>query len=288
MHKSIFFVTLLCLLAGLALPAQAQDGGNYDHFNDPFRVYAGGFFPSVDTEIAINGTNVTPPPINVEDVLGVSDSNSVAWAGVQWHVSRRNSLELEFFELNRDGIVNLVPNPVEVGDLIIESGSINTAFDVAVGRLTYGFSVVRNERMDIQLKGGLHIADLSVALQLSGAVCDVTMGEMLPGCPGGQTPPSESADVTAPLPHFGGTFAYAITPTIAANLQVIGFALELDDIDGSLVEIDADITWQPWQNFGFGAGLRYFNAEVESKGSELNGKFELEYFGPIVYVQATF
>ena len=147
---------------------------------------------------------------------------------------------------------------------------------------------MRNERMDVQLKGGLHIADLSVALQLSGAVCDVTMGEMLPGCPAGQTPPTESANVTAPLPHFGGTFAYAITPTIAVNLQVIGFALELDNIDGSLVEIDADIAWQPWQNFGFGAGLRYFKAEVESKGSELNGKFELDYFGPIVYVTATF
>ncbi len=288
MSKSIFFVTLLCLLTGLALPAQAQDGGNYDYFNDPFRVYAGGFFPSVDTQIAINGSVVNPQPINVEDVLGVEDSSSVAWAGAAWHISRRNSLEIEFFNLNRDGFVNLVPDPVEVGDLIIESGSINTAFDVSVGRLTYGFSVVRNERMDVQLKGGLHIADLSVALQLSGAVCDVTMGEMPPGCPGGQTPPSESADVTAPLPHFGASFAYAITPTIAANFEVIGFALELDNIDGSLVEIDADITWQPWRHLGFGVGLRYFNAEVESTGSDLNGEFNLEYFGPTVYVSATF
>ncbi len=288
MSRSTFYATFVSLLAGLALPAQAQDDGSYDHFNDPFRVYVGGFFPSVDTQIAINGSVVNPPPINVEDVLGVEDSSSVAWAGAAWHISRRNSLEFEFFNLNRDGFVNLVPDPVEVGDLIIESGSINTAFDVSVGRLTYGFSIMRNERMDIQLKGGLHIADLSVALQVSGAVCDLTMGEMPPGCPGGQTPPSESADVTAPLPHFGVSFAYAITPTIAANFEVIGFALELDNIDGSLVEIDADIVWQPTRHLGFGVGLRYFNAEVESTGSDLNGKFDLEYFGPTVYVSATF
>ncbi len=288
MRKSIFFLTLVCLMAGLALPALAQDDSSYDQFNDPFRVYVGGFFPSANSEITINGTAVTPPPINVEDVLGVEDSSSVPWIGAQWHISQRNSLELEFFELNRDGVINVVPNPIEVGDLIIENGSINTAFDMSIARLTYGFSVVRNERMDIQLKGGLHVANLSAALQLSGAVCDVTMGQMPPGCPAGQTPPAETEDVTAPLPHFGGSIAYAIIPTVAASIQIIGFAIELGNIDGSLVEIDADIAWQPYRHFGFGVGLRYFNANVESTGSELSGKFDLEYFGPTVYVSATF
>ena len=266
----------------------AQDSGDYARFNDRVRVYAGGFFPSLSTGIAINGTNVTPPPIDVEDVLGVDDSDTVGWAGVQWHISRRNTLEFEYFKLDRDGFIDLFPNPVEVGDLIIESGSINTAFDVAVSRLTYGFSIMRNERMDLQLKAGLHIADLSAALQLAGAVCDVTLGEMPPGCPGGQTPVAQSEDVTAPLPHFGVSFGYAITPTIATNFQVIGFAIELDDIDGSILEIDADLAWQPWRHFGFGVGLRYFNTNVDAGTSELNGEFDIEYFGPTVYVAATF
>ncbi len=287
MRKSIFSVTLLCLLTGLALPAQAQDDGKYERFNDRFRIYFGGFFPSVSSEIAINGTGMTNPRIDVEDLLGLEDSNSVAWGGVHWKISRRNSLEFEFFSLDRDGFINLIPNPIEVGDLIIESGSINTSYDVAVGRLTYGFSVVRNDRMDIQLKAGLHVAGISATLQLAGAVCDVTMGEM-PPCPGGQTPPEEVEDITAPLPHFGGSFMYAITPTVAARFEVIGFAIELDSIDGSLIEVDADIGWYPWKHWGIGAGLRYFNVDVESKGSELNGKFEFEYWGPAVYVAATF
>ena len=81
---------------------------------------------------------------------------------------------------------------------------------------------------------------------------------------------------------------YAITPTIAARLEVIGFALELDNIDGSLVEIDADVVWYPWRHWGFGAGIRYFNVDVKSKGSELNGEFEFEYWGPAVYVVTSF
>ena len=289
MRKSIFFLSCLVLIIVLTPPVQAQDDGKYERFNDRFRIYLGGFFPQTSSDITINGSIANPPPINIEDLLGVEDSSSVFWGGAVWRISRRNSLEFEYFSLNRDGFINLVPDPIEVGDLIIESGSINTTFDTSVGRLTYGFSVVRSDRMDIQLKAGLHVADMSTTMQLAGAVCDVTLGQMPPGCPGGQTPPDEEEDITAPLPHFGGSFNYMITPNIGARFEVIGFALELDNIDGSLVEVDADITWYPWRHFGVGGGLRYFNVDVESKGSdELNGKFEFEYWGPAVYFITSF
>ena len=288
MRKSIFFPSWLFLIIAFVPPVQAQDDGKSERFDDRFRIYLGGFFPDVNSEITINGSIVKPPPIDVENLLGIENTSSVLWGGAAWHISRRNSLEMEFFSLDRDGFINLIPDPIEVGDLIIESGSINTTFDISIGRLTYGFSVVRTDRMDIALKAGLHVADMSANLQLAGAVCDVSLGQMPPGCPGGQTPPDESEDITAPLPHFGGSFRYAITPTIGARFEVIGFAIELDNIDGSLVEIDADIAWYPWRHWGFGAGVRYFNVDVEAQGSELNGKFEFEYFGPAVYVVTTF
>lgn len=288
MRRMAFLAALLPLLSGLALPAAAQENGKYPGFNDPFKVYVGGFSPQLKTKITINGDNVTPPPIDIEDVLGVSDGESVVWGGVQWTISRRNSIEFEFFQLNRDGFIDLFPEPIEVGDLIIENGTINSAFDIGVSRLTYGFSLMRSERMNLKVKAGLHIADMAVGLQLMGAVCDVGLGEMPPGCPVAQTPPLESEDVTAPLPHFGVSYSYAISEKIAARFQVIGFALEIDNIDGSLVEIDADIDWKPWRHFGFGLGLRYFNANVEAQGSNLNGEFDLEYYGPAVYVSGSF
>lgn len=282
------FCTLTILLFAINAFGQAQESDEYARFNDPFRVYLGGFYPSMSSEITINGTNVTPPPIGIEDRLGVEEEKFVPWGGVAWHISQRNSLEFEFFQLNRDGFIDVIPDPIEVGDLIIESGSLNTAFDISVGRLTYGFSIARSERMDLRIMGGLHIADMSIGLQLMGAVCDVTLGETPPGCPTGQTPPLESEEVTAPLPHFGVSWAYAFTPTIAVNVQAIGFAIELDNIDGSLLEASADVVWQPWRHFGFGAGLRYFNANVEAGDADLNGEFDLEYYGPSISVVATF
>jgi len=282
-----FSVLALSLIALNAF-GQSQDSGDYPLLNDRFQIYFGGFYPSMSSEITINGDIAQPPAIGIEDTLGVEEGKFVPVGGFKWRISRRNSLESEIFQLNRDGFVDLFPDPVEVGDLIIESGSANTAFDISVARLTYGFSIMRSERMDLQLKAGLHIADLSIGLQLSGAVCDVSLGQSPPGCPAGQTPPVESEEVTAPLPHFGASWRYAFSPTIAAEIRAIGFAIELDNIDGSLLELSGDVIWKPWQNFGLGAGLRYFNAKVKGGDSDLNGEFDLEYYGPSLFVMASF
>ena len=174
----------------LAAGAAAAQGGTYDQFNDRFRVYFGGFWPEVDSKIGINGDFLPPgPPVDVENTLGVEDSSGVAWGGVHWRISRRNSLELEFFQLNRDGSVSgTFSPPLQIGYTAIESGSVETSYDTTIGRLTYGFSLVRDDRMDIQLKAGLHLASLEAGIRLNGAVCDpTTIPSSPPGGPQGST-----------------------------------------------------------------------------------------------------
>lgn len=281
---------VLTSIAIFAFSLSANAQNEYENFNDPWRVYVGGYWPDPSSELSINGDIRPPrPPASVEDILGLEESKAVAWGGIAWHISRRNSLEFETFSLNRNGGASgtFVP-PIEVEDFFIESGAIATSYDTSLTRLTYGFSVMRSERMDFQLKAGLHIAKLEAAVQISGEICGpMTVPSSPPGCPpaGSET---ASEDVTAPLPHFGASFGYAMTPSLALSLQVVGFAIEIDSIDGSILEIDADVAWQPFDHFGFGAGLRYFNTNVKAGNSELNGEFDFEYVGPVVYFEATF
>jgi len=280
-----FLVSLLLVAAG---PVSAADEGQFKPLNHKFQVYLGGFLPNVSSEISINGDVVSPPPVDFEEVFGLEDSKAVLWGGARWRISRRNNLEFEFFSLNRDGSRTAISDPIKIGDSIVQvGGDVASTFDTKLARLTYGFSLVRTERMDIQLKAGLHLADLETSVTLSGAVCEVTDPDE-PECVAGTAPVVESEELTAPLPHFGGSLVYGITPSIAARLQIIGFAIELDKIDGSLVEVDADFVWQPWEHVALGLGLRYFDTSIESKGSELNGKFEFDYFGPALYVLGTF
>jgi hypothetical protein len=282
---AVYFV-LACSLTG---NASAADNNENEMFHDPFVFYLGGFFPQVRSTIRLDGQIIGEGNnISFENTLGLEDSKSVLWGGARWRISRRNMVEFEFANLNRDGSVTVVTDPIEVGDSIAQAGArIDSFFDITLGRLTYGFSIRKDEKKELMLKGGLHIADIGVGLQLAGAVC--VDGEVPPNCSVfGATPRLESDSVTAPLPHLGGAFIYALTPSVALRFQVLGFALEINDIDGSLFEVDADIIWHPWEHFGLGAGLRYFNVNIEAKKSRGKAEFDFEYYGPAIYGVMTF
>ena len=277
---------LLSFIATSSL-AWGQDLARSD---DKFRVYIGGFWPTINSKIAINGADFTPrPPISVEDVLRVPDSKGAVWGGIDWKISKRNALEFEYFSLNRSGgISDTFSPPLEVRDGFIESGDINTFYDTSVMRLTYGYSLLSSERMDLQLKAGIHVAKLEAGLQILGEICTPnTVPSAPPGCPTAQTE-TASEDVTAPLPHFGASYSYAFSEALVMELTAIGFAIEIGSIEGSILELDADIVWKPSEQFGIGAGWRYFNSNVKASSSELNGEFDFEYSGPAVSIHYWF
>jgi len=274
-------------LLAISSLAWGQDLADRDN---RFRVYLGGFWPQIDSEIGINGEDLEPlPPISVENVLRVPDSKGAAWGGIAWKISKRNTLEFEYFSLNRNGgLTDTFSPPLEVGDSFVESGQIDTFYDTSIMRLTYGFSLLSSERTELQLKAGIHVAKLEAGLQILGQICTPSTAPAVPpGCPTAQTQ-TASQDVTAPLPHFGASFTYVLSEKWAMRLTAIGFALEIDSIEGSIVELDADVAWKPWNQFGIGAGWRYFNTNVKAGTSELNGEFDFEYSGPSVFVNYWF
>ena len=116
-HAQSIMISLA--VAVLTSPAHAQS--DFDKFNDSWRVYFGGFWPEVESTLGINGDVRPPgPPVDIEDVLGVEDSKGTAWGGIAWHISRRNSLEFEYFALNRGGgRSGLFTPPIQIGDTFI-------------------------------------------------------------------------------------------------------------------------------------------------------------------------
>ena len=288
---STFRLRAFILLGFLAFASSASADGEYTNIDDSFRIYLGGFWPEIDSKLSINSDQLPAPlpPVDVEDVLGVPDSQGAAWGGITWFIAPRHSVELEHFTLNRDGGANdMYSPPLQFGDVYIEGGEISTSYDTALTRFTYGFSLVHSERTDFKLKAGLHKMKMEAGIGVSGLICSPsTVPSVPPGCPAAGSG-TATEGVTVPLPHLGASYLFAMTPTLALRLQALGFAIELDSIEGSIFEFDADVVWQPWQNFGIGAGLRYFNTNAKSVGSELNGEFNFEYLGPAIYVQATF
>ncbi len=75
----------------LLVSSVAMAEGYNPMLDDKWRVYVGAFNASVDSKITFNAENLPELPIDVEDVLGLEDSKTVAWGGVAWHFARRHA-----------------------------------------------------------------------------------------------------------------------------------------------------------------------------------------------------
>ncbi len=255
--------------------------------NDRFTFYLGGFFPQVSSEIRLDAeiAGGIGDTISLEDVLGLEDSKSVLWGGFNWRIARRHFLELEAFQLNRSGSVSAVTDPFQIGGSLVQAGAqAETEFDIGIARLSYGFSFVKDEKKEAAVKGGIHWASLDTVFRLSGAVIDVETGVPIAA---GSTQ-TEEGDISAPLPHLGMSFSYAILPKLLARVQVLGFALSVGDYSGLLIDSGFDIAYTPWKHFGFGGGLRFFDLRLEADKKRLDGEFEFDYWGPTLFIVASF
>jgi len=282
LYRNVFKVSMFGALL-LTASAAAADGTleNVPFLQNSYSFWLGGFFPEVDSHIRIDSSNGLPgDTIDFEDTLGLEDGKNVWFGGAKWWINPRHLLEFELAQLNRSGLLESVTENLDIGDYEIRvGGSIATVFDATLGRLTYGYSLINTDKSNLVLKGGLHIVKLDTVLQLSGAVFQdgVRVGDPL-------TVVEEGADITAPLPHFGLSYAYAFSPKLALRARGLAFAIKVSDYKGTLYDLGLDVQYWPWRRFGIGAGLRYFRATVSDESdAHLRGKFKYEYYGPVVY-----
>ncbi len=283
-------LALSVLIQGTALAKPIGEEERYNHMlDDRFSLWIGGFFPKVESTIRLDSALGPGDEINFENFLGLEDSKTTLWGGFRWRISHRNQLEFEFNNLNRSGSVSASTDPIDVGDETIQAGArIDTTFDLALARITYGFSVIRKQKHDLAVKGGLHMVFTRLAIDAFGDIQDVNTGMTLCN-PSPCQASVESDDYTLPLPHFGLSYTYAFTPHWGLRAQGLGFAIKINDIKGVMTELDLDLHYQPWKHVGIGGGFRYWNVTIEDTGdSFLQGEFEYKYYGPALYVLGSF
>jgi hypothetical protein len=286
LRKLCYSVTLAASAILIAPDLLAETDSTRNRIRDErFSLYLGGFFPQVNSGIRLDSNLDIGGDVSFEETLGLEDSDSVLWGGAIWRISRRNQLEFEYFQLNRSGGVRAVTDPFPIGNSLVQAGAqVESKFDVGIGRLTYGFAFVEDERKALTLKAGLHWASVDAAVKLTGAIIDTQTNQTIIA---GSTI-TEQGEVSAPLPHLGLSFSYSITPKLLARAQGLGFALNVGDYSGSLIDAGVDLAYSPWRHFGFGAGIRYFAIRLEAENNRLDGEFDFNYWGPTLFGVVSF
>ena len=278
---------ILVLVSGLA-PETALAGSDESSaptslFDQKYLLALGGFFPQVRSTLTLTSPRGLGREVSLEDDLGVSGDTSSAWISFNWRFKPRHQFQAEWFQINRDGR-RTADRPFEIGDTTIGVGaSLDSEIKFNVGRLTYGYSFFRDEKLDVAFLVGAHFATVKATVTAAGNVS-------VNGTPiTGRSRTESSSTKTFPLPHIGGSATYEFTPKLTGEFSLLVFALDLGDYSGSLLETDAFMAYQLTKHFGIGGGLKYVNLNLKANTSRGgSAAYNFNFFGPAIFGYASF
>jgi len=255
----------------------AEPGTNTEPW-EKFGLQGGYFLSAVDSGVRL-GTGIGVD-IDVEDLLGLDSSASVFRVGALWRFTdnRRHRLDFNWFSLNRDGSRQILQD-ITIEDnngnqIPIKSGStVDAFFDLDIYQLSYSYSFLQDERLDLALQIGTYIMPIDVGLSVAGAIDE-----------------QGSARFTAPLPVVGLRMDIALTPQWFIRTGTQAFYLEYDNFSGSVLEFRAAVEYNPWDHVGIGLGFDTLAINVEAEGEDwpgidLNGKVNFNYAGLQLYLR---
>ena len=267
MHRGLLLALLI--FPSLAC-AQDQDDWRDWRFAERFRVYAQAFFANLNTEVRLDSrTGDVGTTISFEQNLGLDDTKTTGAAGIAWRFAKKHRLRFDYFELNRSA-ASATTSEIRFGDQVFQAQlPISSFFDTEVYSLSYTYSVLFKEGAEIGLLAGLAVQDLSIGLKSNLAT------EII----------EEETGVTAPIPTFGVTGAYAINEkwSLRGGLSVLSLELSLSDeenIGGEIVNLEASIEYAAFENISFELRYAYFDLSTSFEGLGRLSEINYQYRGP--------
>ena len=256
---------------------QAAGGSLNPILDDKFTFMLGATYMKADGTFSSTRDGESTDSISTGD-LGVDDSETNAYFGARWRFTDRWRLTFNYLGLDIDKNVQKNFDELDFGD-INASGflAVDTKFNTDFYIAQIGYSLLKNERAELGIGGGVHVVNFDTKLKVSGTINGI----------GGSTQ-IDSADLTAPLPNILGFGTYAFTPKLSLEGGVGWFGLDYKDYSGNLVTLAANLEYRFTNHFGIGVGYNYINMDLKIDKSSRKDKYNIDYKGPVAYVSASF
>ncbi len=235
----------------------------------------GVFFAGTNSSVSI-GLGGLGVSVDVEDALGLETTTSAGRIDGFWRFTenKRHRVDFTWFALRRDGL-GVLERDIQIGDQTYPAGStVNSSLDFDIYKSTYSYSFIQDDRFDLAGSVGLYVAPISFSISSTSGLV-----------------PSESADVTAPLPVIGLRMDFAITPKWFIRASTEAFYLEIDDYRGTILDFRGAIEYDAFKHVGFGLGFDLLSVSVEAREStdiidlDFNGQVDFDYAGLQAYVK---
>ena len=245
---------------------------------DRFFIKAGIFIPS--RNIAVRADGSTPNEgIDFDETFGFNDNKSTFFFQFDWKFSRNRRWVLsgEFFNINNGNSV-VLDRDIEFQDIVLEKGTFARAgIEFDLYRLMFSYAVIKKPNHLLGLGLGSHI--FSVAAFVEGEV-RTSEGDL----------EFQNRRVSAllPLPNIGGYYYYSPHPKWSLGARVDWFDITIDNYSGGLWNIAPQVNFQIIRNLGIGLDYRFFFLTARVSQDLWNGRFQMDFSGPLITLHGNF
>ncbi len=260
-HSRLLVLLTFCASASLAADPGSERGG----------ISLGAFLTDRDTNGRLDSDTLgLGTVIDAEDDLGLDSSDTVLRLDAYYRFNPRHRIDFSVFDLSRDATAT-IDESIQFGDEIFDINStISSEYDLAVYKAAYTYSFFVRDHGYLGVTAGLYVLATDISLTESN------------------TGQFEADDLTAPLPVIGLRGKYQLTPRLVLRSSAELFAIEFDNVDGSLSDFYIGLDYHFHDNFAVGLGYNNVSLDVDADGSEFKGALDWTYDGALLNVQYSF
>jgi hypothetical protein len=218
----------------------------------------------IDPTLAAQGTM-----INAEDDLGLDDSDLLPLGEITLLPGDRHLIRLSGFAMRRSAQKQINRTIVFDDQTYLPGELVDSTLNMTVFGLTYGYSIVKMQQLDIALTFGIQVIEVEAnAVVRSRVVRDAETG-------------------VTPLPLGGIEGRYDFNEQWSAEMRLQYISVEFDEINGSVMDARAALTWRKNPYLVFGVGYRMFGVEVDSQDIDTPGRVDAQMAGPLLFMRAS-
>lgn len=268
---------LLAALAAAGVASLAAAPASAQALDERFWLEGSGYFPGIETKINVSRPGFPGTDIDVENDLGMEDTDTLPAVYAGWRFSPRWILTGEFYALDRDANVTLGRTIEFDGSTYPVGVSIDSRIASDVYRATIGYSFIHNDYSELGASIGLHATDFDIELtgeaQVGPAVRQVV---------------TRRREFLAPMPTVGVYGTYEVTPKVILNGRVDFLSLEVDEYGGGITNAQASVSYRFTKMFSAGLAYRYVAYDLQVEKTDYNADIDYNFSGPSIFARVSF
>ncbi len=226
---------------------------------------------SIETTIIRDASDGQPgDEVDLEDVLGIADRETIYQFDVLYRVAYFHRFELGYFELGRRSQKTLEQD-IDFGDQMFPAGTVvDINMDSETIRLAYSYSLMRDHQKELGVTAGLSYSRFEAGIRAS------------------TTQEFERLKVEAPLPTMGVFGSVALGDKWRLGADINFFALDFDRYDGYMGYLNLGLDRKFGDVISAGIGYNVYGMRLKAKDEDLRGVFRIRHHGPKLYVSLLF